>query len=450
MAWSGTRHAFWGNGDLSTSTSTEFAINTMITCPQCRHEFEVTDAMRTQLTDQIRSEFELDAASRQAQLDAFQMQLDKEQADLDAARKALDERVRSQVEAARQQLLLDARQQAKSELSLELQDRDHQLTELQSKLKMAQDAELKLRERERKLHARTEELQLEVARQLYTERGKIRAEALRQSDQEHQLKDAEKEKQIADLRHQIDELKRKAEQGSQQLQGEVQELALEDLLQSAFPTDNITPVSKGVCGGDSLHQVLDPTGLSCGSILWESKRTKNWSQGWLAKLRDDQRAARTACAVIVSEALPDGVTTFALVDGVWVCSWSCIRPLASALRVGLIELAKSRLAAQGQHDKMEMVYNYLAGQEFRNRVAGIVEAFIAMREDLESEKRSMSRIWAKREKQLERASLNTAGMYGDLQGIIGASLPAIAGLSVPCLAAPGEAGHDERLEELAG
>jgi hypothetical protein len=425
-------------------------MNNTITCPRCRNEFEVTEVMRTQLTEQIRSEFEADAARRSAELDAVRTRLDEEKAEIETARKGLNEHVRSQVEAARQQLALEARQQAKEELTVELRDRDQQVTELRNKLKTAQDAELQLRERERKLQARAEELRLEVARQLDTERDKIRAETLRQSDQEHQLKDAEKEKQIADMRHQIDELKRKAEQGSQQLQGEVQELALEESLQSAFPTDNLAPVPKGVCGGDSLQQVLDPTGLNCGTILWESKRTKSWTHGWLAKLRDDQRAARAACAVIVSEALPDGVTTFALIDGVWVCSWSCIRPLASALRVGLIEVAKSRLAVQGQHDKMEMVYNYLASQEFRNRVAGIVEAFITMRQDLESEKRSMQRIWARREKQLERASLNTAGMYGDLQGIIGASLPVIAGLSVPCLAAPDEVGQDEPEEEFAG
>jgi len=155
--------------------------------------------------------------------------------------------------------------------------------------------------------------------------------------------------------------------------------------------------------------------------------------GWLAKARDDQRAIRAGCVVIVSEALPDDMRTFSLIDGVWVCSWSCVAGLATALRVAMIEVSKSKLAVQGQHEKMEVVYNYLASQEFRQRIGGVVEAFVTMQSDLETEKRAMHKIWFKREKQLQRALTNTAGMYGDLQGIIGASLPEIEGLGLPQL-----------------
>lgn len=196
---------------------------------------------------------------------------------------------------------------------------------------------------------------------------------------------------------------------------------------------NISSELVGVRGGDVLQGVLDCTGLNCGRILWESKRTKNWSNSWFAKARDDQRSARAGCVAIVSEALPDGVRTFALIDGVWVCSWSCVVGLAAALRVGLIEIGKSKLAVQGQHEKMELVYNYLAGREFQQRVSGVVEAFVSMQTDLDSEKRSMHRVWSKREKQLQRALSNTAGLYGDLQGIIGASMPVIEGLAMPRL-----------------
>jgi hypothetical protein len=317
------------------------------------------------------------------------------------------------------------------------------LTELRRALKTAQETELDLRKRERDLEAQANELELRASRILEAEREKIRSDAFRKFNHEHQFKDAEKEKQITDLRRQIDELKRKAEQGSQQLQGEVLELALEELLKAAFPSDNITPVAKGICGGDSIQQVLGANGLRCGDILWESKRTKNWSQRWLAKLRDDQRQARATCAVLVSEALPEGLEAFAMLDGVWVCSWTCVKPLATALRIGMIEVAKSRLAVQGQHDKMEMVYSYLSSQEFRSRVAGIVEAFITMRQDLESERRSMQRLWSKREKQLDRALLNTAGMYGDMQGIIGASLPEIGGLTINTIEDRNESASDE-------
>ena len=418
-------------------------MNSTITCPRCRNEFEVTEVIRTQLSDQIREELEAEAAAGHAALEAVRRQLEKEKVEIETARKGLDDQVRGQVEDARKELVTQARQQAKEDLAIELKDRDQQMDELRQKLKTTQDAELSLRKRERELQTRTEGLQLDVARQLDAEREKIRAEALKQSDQQHQFKEAEKERHIAELRRQIDDLKRKAEQGSQQLQGEVQELALEEMLRFTFPTDNVTPVPKGVCGGDSIQTVLEASGLSCGTILWESKRTRNWSHTWLAKLRDDQRAARATCAVIVSEALPDGVTAFALTDGVWVCSWSCVRALATALRVGLIEVAKSRLAVQSQHDKMELVYSYLSSREFHRRVSGVVEAFVSMQQDLESERRSMQRTWSKRDKQLQRALLNTAGLYGDLQGIIGASLPAIDGLSIPLIE------HDARGEQAS-
>lgn len=411
-------------------------MNSTITCPRCRNDIEISEVMRSQLTEQIRTEFESDTAAKQAELEAERAQLRTARADCQSALKSVEDQIRARVESQKAKLTSEARLQAAEELAVELRDRDQQVIELQHKLKTAHDAELALRQRERELTAKAENLQLEVARRLDAERDKIRTDARAKSDQEHHLREAEKEKQISDLRRQIDDLKRKAEQGSQQLQGEVQEVALEDLLRRAFSSDNVEPVCKGVCGGDSLQRVLDATGMNCGTILWESKRTKNWSNNWLAKLRDDQRVARAVCAVIVSDALPDDVSTFALIDGVWVCSWSCAKALASALRIGLIEVAKSRLAVQGQHDKMEMVYNYLASQEFRNRVAGIVEAFVTMRHDLESEKRSTQRIWSKREKQLERALTNTAGMYGDFQGIIGASLPVIEGLSISCVEAP--------------
>jgi hypothetical protein len=426
-------------------------MNSTIICPRCRNEFEITEVMHSQLTDQIRAELESDIATRRVELDVARAQINGERADIEAAWKGLDDRVRAQVDAQKAELATQARREAAEELSIELRDRDQQVAELQQKLKTAENAELALRQRERELQAKTDGLALEMARQLDAERDRIRTAARQQFDQEHQMKDAEKEKQISDLRRQIDDLKRSAEQGSQQRQGEVQELALENLLRCTFTADTLEPVPPGLNGGDTLQRVLDRSGLFCGSILWESKRTRNWSNGWLPKLRDDQRAAGAACAVIVSEALPDGIHTFALVEGVWICNWSCVTALAAALRVGMIEVAKSRLAVQGQHDKMEMVYNYLASQEFRHRVAGIVEPFITMQKDLGTEKRSMQRIWSKREKQIERALMNTAGMYGDLQGIIGASLPVIEGLATPRLESLDEFGQDEvsPIDELA-
>lgn len=419
-----------------------------IKCPKCQTSIEITEVMSTQIELEIRAKLDADLASKRAELEETAAQLEKERLSVTVAYEAIDEQIRAGIETRQDALVAVARTKAREDLCVEIEDRNRCVAELQEKLKESQAKELELRWRERELHAQKEQLQLEVARQLDAERENLRNEAKRQFEDQHLLRDLEKEKQIGDLRKQIDDLKRRAEQGSQKLQGEVQELVLQDVLSTSFPADSIEAVANGIFGGDVLQSVLDGTGLNCGRILWESKRTKNWGHGWLSKARDDQRAARAACVVIVSEALPDGVRAFALVNGVWVCSWSCVVGLAAALRIGLIDVCKSKLAIQGQHEKMELVYNYLSGQEFRNRVAGIVEAFVTMHQDLESEKRTAQRIWSKREKQLERALTNTACMYGNLQGIIGSVLPVIDGLGEPRLEA--EATMTDASELLAG
>jgi hypothetical protein len=323
-------------------------------------------------------------------------------------------------------------------VTVELRDKEQQLTDVQSKLKAAQDAELALRQERHKLQEERDTLELTLTRRLDEERSKIRETAKMEADEERRLKDAEKDSLINTLRTQIEDLRRKSEQGSQQLQGEVLEVALEELLRRYFPFDEITPVANGIHGGDVVQTVRDATGAVAGQILWESKRTKNWSDGWLPKLRDDQRAAKAQVAILVTIELPKDVSTFRHIDGVWVTSSQCAIPLASALRAALIEIAAAKRSVEGRKDKMELLYSYLSGQEFRHRVEGIVEAFVTLREDLEAEKRATQRMWAKREKQLERATAQTAGMYGDLSGIIGASLPAIE-----LLAAPGFAGPDD-------
>jgi hypothetical protein len=230
------------------------------------------------------------------------------------------------------------------------------------------------------------------------------------------------------MQRQIEELKRRAEQGSQQLQGEVQEVEIESLLTARFPRDTIQPVPKGEFGGDVLHRVIGPLGQQCGTILWESKRTKNWSDTWLPKLREDQRAAKAEIAVIISQVLPKDVETFGLVEGVWLAHPRVLIPIAMTLRNTLVEVACARQASEGQQTKMELIYQYLTGPRFRQRVQAIVEAFSSMREDLDREKKAITKQWAKREEQIDRVMQATVGMYGDLQGIAGKTLQEIEGL----------------------
>ena len=215
------------------------------------------------------------------------------------------------------------------------------------------------------------------------------------------------------------------------------ELLLEKKLQARFPLDIIEPVGKGEPGADILQHVRDDNGQTCGKLLWETKRTKNWQDGWLSKLRGDQRAAGADMAVIVSRALPKEVIHFEHVDGIWVSSIACALPIAVALREALIQVALSRRAGEGQETKVQQVYAYLTGPRFRHHVEAIVEKFTDMQSDLETERRVTTRQWAKREEQIRLVLEATAGMYGDLQGIAGMSLEEIDALGAGLLLAEG-------------
>lgn len=420
-----------------------------IACPECGTEIEITAALSTQLGEKLRKEFEAKQRDREREFADREAALNAQQEAVGKEKESLDQEIAARLASEREKLRAEEAAKAKEQVTVELQDKDTELASAREQLKLAQQSELDLRKKARELEEAKEQLDLTLARKLDEERAKIRESAKKEVDEERQFKDAEKDKLIGDLKQQIGELKRKSEQGSQQLQGEVLELGLEDLLSRHFPYDNIVPVPKGVHGGDVLQEVHDQAGYACGAILWESKRTKNWSDAWLAKLRDDQRAAKAQIAVLVSIEMPKEIQTFSSVDGVWVTSWACALGIAQALREGLLEVAHAKQAMDGQQGKMELLYNYLSGPEFRHRVDGIAEAFVTMKSDLESEKRSMQRIWAKREKQLERAIVSTSGMYGDLQGIVGRSLPEIEQLALPAIEGPenGEADSNQSESE---
>lgn len=330
----------------------------------------------------------------------------------------------------RQKLIEEGRKKAADDAAEVLKERDEELAEVKGRLEVARHTELDLRKKERELQQKAEDLELTVNRRLGEERDRVRADALKQAADEHQLKDAEKDKKITDLVKQLDEMKRKAEQGSQQTQGEVLELAMEGLLREAFPTDRIEEVPKGVRGGDLIQRVMTPRGLDCGTIIWEAKRAKKWQGDWLPKLRQDQREAKAELSVLVSDTLPDGITYFDFLEEVYVCTGACVRQVAGLLREGLIEASRARRALEGQQGKMEQVYNYLASPAFRNRVNGMLEPIVRMQVDLAAEKRAIQTHWARREKQIDQAILGAGGMYGDFQGIIGGSLPELEIMSI--------------------
>ena len=401
-----------------------------ITCPSCQCEIEVTEVMSAQLSAKLRDELEAEHAEKTRKLASDRNELIKREEQLASQKAELDQQVKEAVAKEKEKIVAAAQVEAQQVVAVEIADRDEQLTTAKTKLKEFESQELALRKQARELEEKAEQQELEVARQIDEERKQIRTATLKQAQEQNELKQAEKDEIIKGLLKQVDEMKRKAEQGSQQTQGEVQELALENMLETEFPGDVIKPVGKGVKGGDVVHHVFDQNGRECGAILWESKRTKAWSDKWLSKAIDDQQEAKATCACIVTATMPVSVEHLGEINGVWVASWPCARSAAIALRRVLIEAAQARQATEGQHGKMELVYNYLSGPEFRNRIRGLIEPFVEMQKDLETEKRSLQRLWNKRQKQLDRALGSTSGLYGDLQGIIGSNLQEIEGMDI--------------------
>ena len=406
-----------------------------IVCPSCKAEIKLTESLAAPLIESTCRQYEQQIAKKDADIAKRESAIKEQQAALAKAKEEIDDQVAAKLKAERATIAAEEAKKARVAIGNDLEQKAKELVELNEVLKQrdeklaeAQKAQAELIRKQRELDDAKREMELNIEKRVQESLGATREQAKKEAEDSLKLKVAEKEQTIASMQKQIEELKRKAEQGSQQLQGEVQELELEAMLREKFPQDSIEPVAKGEHGGDAIQRVIGPMGQPCGTILWESKRTKNWTDGWLAKLREDQRAAKAELAIIVSQALPKDVETFNHIDGVWVTSYRCVLPLAVALRHSLIELAAARTAGEGQQTKMELVYQYLTGPRFRHRVQAIVEKFTDMQEDLERERKTMTRLWAKREEQIRGVIESTAGMYGDLQGIAGKTLQEIDGL----------------------
>src|SRR5688572_20817250 len=377
----------------------------VVSCPSCGKKIPLTRALRAEIETSLKAEF----GERERELhDEYERKLDAE-------------RERAEKEAAKR---------AEKKLAQELAGLQGQLKDQAKELDEARRVELTLRKREQALERKQADLEITIARTLADERAKLVTETQERAAEQHRLKDAEKERQLAEMRRQIEDLKRKADQGSQQLQGEAGEEEIETMLRRAFPMDDISGIGQGIRGADVHHVVIDARGAKRGAILWECKNARHWSDGWIAKLKADQRSLHADVAVLVTAALPKDCRRFAMIDGVLVTDFACAGALAAVLRANLLELAQARHAALQKHDTLELLHRYLSGVEFRQRVEAVVEAFTTMRADLEQERRATERAWARRAKQIDAVTFNVSGMYGDLQGLV-PSLPRIAVLELP-------------------
>ncbi len=402
----------------------------MITCPNCGQEFEMSDALTGRIRKHLKEELLEDVKKREAEVKEKSKALKAQEKQISKKQEAIDDEIEAKLKERLSEAEKKAAKKLEGQYGEQLKELEGALQEKDESIKNFRKQELELRKEQRKLKEATESLELEVARKLDEEREKIRVETSKKIAEENRLKDLEKDKVINDLNASLADMKRKVEQGSMETQGEVLEQDFEAQLKGFFIHDDIQPVPKGIKGADLVQTVRTPMGGECGVLLWETKNTKAWSNGWIPKLKDDMIETRASIAILVSVVLPAGIKRFGQVDGVWVSDPLCAIPLAAALREQLEAISRERSASTGKSEKMEALYQYLAGVEFKQKIEGIIEAFTSMQEQLNKERRAMEKHWKQREKEIERVVKNTAGLYGDMQGIIGGQIPTIPALEL--------------------
>ncbi|MBC8192861.1 MAG: DUF2130 domain-containing protein [FCB group bacterium] len=402
----------------------------IIICPNCQFEIPLNEVLTHQIEDSLKKELQKDIRKQEELLAARKEELRSKEEALKKSETDLDDKLQLLLKQKEAEFIAQATKKAQSDSETTLKSLQQELEEKAKKLSESQATELELRKKSRDLEEREKTLALEVEKKLAAGIDEAQQKAIKSFQEAQQLKDAAYEKKIADMAKAVDEAKRKAGQGSMQTQGEVLELSLEDALKSAFRYDDIEPVGKGVRGADVIQTVKDKSLKACGKIIWESKNTKVWSQGWVQKLKDDQVAAGAEMAIIVTEAMPADLTDFGMVENVWVTTKTLAIPLAGALRDSLANLTYARNSAEGMSEKMKFLHQYIVGPEFRQKVEGIIETFSGMKAQLEKEKRAMTKLWKEREKQIDRVVENTSGMYGDFRGVIGADLKEISSLEL--------------------
>ncbi len=385
-----------------------------IVCPNCKKPIPLTQALTHQMNEQM-----------QQKLDEVQKKGEEERTKLIEQAKL---RIIEEKEKSRKEAEVSLRQKIAEEMELKIKDTQNESEELKKEKKLMQEQLLELNKTMRQLQNQNREKEIELTKKFNEEQDKLRKEEQQKAEEQFKLKLFEQEKKLQDVVKANEDLKRKLEQGSQQTQGEILELAVEEMLQKEFPFDDIKPVPKGKLGADIIHVVKKSNGQVCGTIIWEMKRTKSWGGDWIEKLKTDQRSINAEVAVIVSQSVPDTIKRFGISDGVWICEFDCITGIAYSLRNQLLELHTTKSMMDGQNGKMDLLYKYISSTEFKHRVEAIMETFSNMKDEIEKEKNFFAKKWAREEKYLRNVLDNTLGMHGDLQGIMGRSIAELKGM----------------------
>ena len=378
-----------------------------ITCPNCGHLFELNESLKTEVEKELRGKMQEWQKNKEKE-----MQEQKNAEVLVALKKASDEtamKLRSLEEEAKTKTL--------------------QLQELQKK-------ELELLRDRSALEEKQKSFELDLEKRFLEKRKELEDNTVKREQEIFDLKVKEYKLQMDQQQKLIEELKRKSEQGSMQLQGESQEILLEEILHENFPFDIIEEVGKGVEGADCIQTIRNNAGQLCGKIIYESKRTKAWSNNWIDKLKTDMRNCGADVAILVTQTFPKDMDRFGQKEGIWICNFSEVGSVSHLLRSGIIKINDIQKAQEGKGDKMQMLYDYLTGNEFRGQMEAIVEGFMAMKQGISRERIQMEKIWKEREKQLEKVLISTSGLYGSVKGIAGASvgdIPLLEGDETPSI-----------------
>jgi hypothetical protein len=389
-----------------------------VKCPNCAHEFNVEEALSKDIETQIRNKY-LDTLKKDREV------LEKQREELTKQGLQQNEIISKKLAEEKEKLTAEIKKEAGKELEGKLKLLETESLEKGEKLKELQLKEIEFLKEKNKLQGAMDELKIKLEREMLEKQNEVIANARKQEREQTELVVKELQKQLEDQKKLTEEMKRKQEQGSMQLQGEVQELFLEEMLQAAFPFDIIDEVAKGVRGADAVQTVRNNVGVVSGKIIYESKRTKNFDNKWIEKLKTDLRSQNADIAVIVTETMPRDMDHFGQKDGVWICTFAEARSLAFVLRESLMRISTVMASQENKGDKMVMLYNYLTGNEFALQLTAIIEGFESMKSSISKERMSMEKLWKEREKQLEKVLINAVGFYGSVKGIAGNSIPDI-------------------------
>lgn len=368
-------------------------MGTEITCPSCGHQFELNESLKNEVEKELRGKM-------------MDWQKKKEE----------------DFEKQKTQLLSEALKKAGEETAAKFRSLEEEAKNKTQQLQELQKKELDLLREKNALEEKQKNLEVEIEKRFLEKRKEIEDSAIKREQELFDLKTKEYKLQMDQQQKLIEELKRKSEQGSMQLQGESQEILLEEIIKENFPFDLLEEVGKGVEGADCIQTVRNSSGIICGKIIYESKRTKGWSNNWVDKLKTDKRNTGADVAILVTQTFPKDMDRFGEKDGIWICNFSEVGSVSHLLRNSIIKINDIQKAQEGKGDKMQMLYDYLTGNEFRGQVEAIMEGFMAMKQGITKERIQMEKIWKEREKQLEKVLISTSGMYGSVKGIAGASI----------------------------